>query len=411
MTEWQGLSIAGADALTQSMTQFAFFVELHDGFYEDIIGSDFDRYVIREKSRCDADFPIQYNPTADEGDYWRSCTRNRDVDYNATLDNALINYDFAAWTCDQSAESCPLVPPPTDITPDGEVPPHGLCDAEVTLPPVDGVWRGMNHHSQFKCIELVTTLPAERDAEAPHQRLASDLTTSNGAEGTYQLNRCSVACPEGDADCTTDCQDGLCATTSEVAEDGSTRPIISCTPIGRSDVQDGEVGFAAMRFVPESNYERGCIDEWSPTQVVEEALPWKSLCPGYATNPSGIRAQANPGDFGKLVCGCGFNYGGPNCDQGCITSNLHYGGGNGEVQGDCSNGYCAVTAEGDGGRLGFWLCGESASTSYSGTEEGLEPKLRADGWVLGGDVSPMGIETTEMCQDSENCASGWSIHK
>ena len=52
--------------------------------------------------------------------------------------------------------------------------------------------------------------------------------------------------------------------------------------------------------------------------VVEEALPWKSLCPGYASNPAGVSAQANPGDFGKLVCGCGFNYGGANCDEGCI---------------------------------------------------------------------------------------------
>ena len=411
ITEWHGIGIAGADARTTALTQFAFFMELHEGYHQGIIGSEVGRYVIREKSRCEDDFLLKYNTTIDPGAYWKSCTRNRDASYDATLDNALIGFDFAQWSCTSPIEDCPLPPPPTDVTADGEVPSHGLCDAGVTLPPVDGVWRGMNHHSQFKCVQMVTTLPDDRDSQQPHKRLASDITNSTGTVGSYQLNRCNVACPEGDASCASDCTDGECMTTSEVAEDGARRPLLSCEAITRDEAEEGEVGFASVRYIQADNYVRGCIDEWSPTVVVEEALPWKSLCPGYASNPAGVSAQANPGDFGKLVCGCGFNYGGANCDEGCIGEQLHYGGADATVQGDCDNSYCAVTAEGDGGRLGYWMCGATSSTSYTGTDEGVEPALRSDGWVIQGSTSTHGIETTRLCQDGEDCSNGWSLTK
>ena len=130
--------------------------------------------------------------------------------------------DFAQYSCtpDQATgrinPGCPMPPPPTDELPlSWEIPLHGHCGVELPLPadaecddpeqseypcildPETGaatVWRGMLHHSQFKCVSAgaeavgLPTLPLE--VFAPER---------------YAFSRCAAACPEGDPECAADC--------------------------------------------------------------------------------------------------------------------------------------------------------------------------------------------------------------
>ena len=51
------------------------------------------------------------------------------------------------------------------------------------------------------------------------------------------------------------------------------------------------------------------------------------MCPGYAEAPMGVLGLGHPNNFGKLLCGCGENYGGPQCDIGCPPLNYAVEGG------------------------------------------------------------------------------------
>ena len=201
IVEWQG-GEPSQDADTNLFIQFSYFVELHESRFERTPGQELGRLHIRERSRCEPGFPVQYDRDLDGGDYWRSCTRNRDADFDSSGDNLLIGHDFAQYSCEQPALSCPLPSPPTQVVPNGVIPPHGLCDEGLTLPPVDGVWRGMGHSSQFKCVSVIEQVPVpdDRAAAAPHQ-IALDTAggpaevAGGDGEGVYQVNRCGVACP------------------------------------------------------------------------------------------------------------------------------------------------------------------------------------------------------------------------
>ncbi|MEL6178460.1 MAG: hypothetical protein AAFS10_05880, partial [Myxococcota bacterium] len=107
-----------------------------------------------------------------------------------------------------------------------------------------------------------------------------------------------------------------------------------------------------------NDYAGGCLSE---------ATEWTNeLCPG--SDPRAIISDSNQNNFGKILCGCGFNYGGPECDTGCPTEQLHFGGDNPDTAGFCEDGYCASVADEsglDGGRSGFWMCGDFAATSYA----------------------------------------------
>ncbi len=403
--EPENLSPEEADIIT--FLHFGYFVELHEGRFERTPGQDFGRYHISEKSRCDAGFPVKFEDDFD-GDYWRSCTRNRDVNFDRLGDNPLIGYDFAQWGCQQGAGSCPLPPPLTDLTPDGEVPAHGLCDEEVTLPPTDGIWRGMNHHSLFKCVEITSDndLADNRDIDAPYQRTLDEITRLDGIGG-YQINVCNVACPFADSECEADCEDGQCEVSSVVRDGNPDLPVIECAPTPRELLDVGVVGFAAVRFIDSpGDYQRGCINEFDPDASDAVSEPWRNLCPGYSVNPEGVVGDGNPGNFGQVICGCGFNYHGANCDLGCPTDNLHFGGFNdGET---CANGYCPVApSENGGGRLGYWSCGDVSLTSYEGTN-GL-PSMSSSDWKMSGGVQPQGLEQGLLCEDDDDCNSGWSI--
>ena len=380
ISEWHGMPKPGPMAAeTYVFLQFSYFMELHRSWYEPGAGAG--QYVVAERSRCEAGFPFDYQT---QGDYWRSCTRSRDVAFNPADGPAGPEFglDFAKWSCDAVSGSCPIPPPPTNATPGVAPPVHGLCDAAAVLsddecgqtggpwPCVDGaVWRGMSHHSQFKCV-MVSNTPSTTE---PREPTASFYPIG---QGQALLGACHVACPAADPDCAADCAGGVCATSSVAATKNPSSPVVSCelnsNPVG------GDVGFRMALFQPEpADYTRGCIDEWRPAAIqgaptgVDDPIAgaWRALCPGWSDAPTTVLGEGSASDFGRLQCGCGTRYGGPSCNDGCPGDRHH-----------TSEGYVPVP------RNGFWMCGEVTASAVTGPDTSAGLALVGGGWVLRGGV-------------------------
>lgn len=399
---------------------FTHFVELHHTLFWRPANQNLGTLSLRERSRCADDFPLTY--AEGEGSWWRQCHRNRAADYTNDLD-ALVptSYDFAQYTCGQNAGTCALAGPPTNAPTLDAVPAHGLCDSARTNA---GGWHGINHASQFRCVQVSAPeeLPENRQL-APHRVLASELYDGVDSTRVWQFNRCHIACPEDDANCAADCDDAGCAVSSLRPNNSNpARPVLSCEAIAQDDLDralpPGTVGFAAVRYIDSpGDYRMGCIDEWTPGDAGNQ---WKGLCPGYDANPRAVVGQSNPRNFGRILCGCGFGYGGPECALGCPSraidtdgdgsletdaGPLHYGGTHlGET---CHAGYCPIGNAGDdGGRMGVWLCGDTSVTS---PPQG-QPRAEGGGYSLFGRISPQAFDATPLCQ-GEDCDRGWSVRK
>lgn len=323
---------------------FSSFIELHRGFYEERPSETYGRWVVAERSRCNGEasavpFPIGYDE-ASGSEYWRDCLRNRRASYDAST--AAVGYDFARWSCDDvSSGTCPAgdIPPLSSAVPVDSVPVHGACEVPA---PSDGIWRGMNHHSQFRCVQAVDA-PSQPWQIAISQLYHRSLATG----GTQQFNGCGVACPDDDPSCTVDCASGGCETTSASGPLGVNPavPILSCDQVIPSS---GAFGFVAQRYLDErapGDYQAGCVDEW---------LHWPQLCPGFETERTGAIGDGQETDFGSLACGCGFQYGGLACDRGCPGA-VH------------SDDYRVSP------RSGWWVCGDVTSTSMETFADGVGP--------------------------------------
>jgi hypothetical protein len=260
--------------------------------------------VIRERSRCGADFPIRYTPDAgpvnpnelyDAGSdtpYWRTCSRNRDPNYNQA--NLAPSMDFAAWQCSDTANTCtPTIPPPHGslIAPTDPglvlMRNHGLCELNGGLP-LDGRWRGMTHHSQFKCVSVQNSpLP-------PTGFVVTDFSLANEK---LTLNSCvaKTCATPGDPACTT--AQGMGKQTR--------RPVIECQAKAVATV--GDVGFAAVNYRPYrlmdpqysvATYRGGCVNE--------DDLAEEYLCPYPEFSLNKTAADSN---FGRYSCyGRGSNF-------------------------------------------------------------------------------------------------------
>ena len=397
---------------------FSYFVELHRSWYEPPVEDEpWGAYVIAERSRCEPGFPLTYDATA--GPYWRSCARNRDAAWHIDPnEREPVGFDFAQWSCDAATGSCPLPPPPVAPMSSDTVIPHGLCEIDLSQVPEEP-WRGMSHHSQFKCALVDPTQTPQEAGRHLKQRFLHPSELYDGAAGGFVFNRCHVACPVGDLDCADDCDPstGQCSASSDPPGGllNNRAPRLTCEPILQDgSLQGGEVGFVAVRYVdleredaPTDTYLRGCLDEWRPGRDRAEDATWRALCPGHQENPNGTIGQGNPNNFGALLCGCGEHYGGAGCAQGCPTP---LRGGPAENDFDtCFDGYCPVVPEGEGGgRRGVWVCGgfsvtgavDAATTGPDLTGEG---GLRVRGGIT---LDPVG--RAPMCAD-EDCASGPSI--
>ena len=152
---------------------------------------------------------------------------------------------------------------------------------------------------------------------------------------------------------------------------------------------------------------------------------WNDLCPGYTENPDGVLTAGNPGDFGKIICSCNRFYAGEDCEFSCTdglstdSSFLHVGGDPTFVQSNPNNiatfacsdkdNYCSLvpkdvglTIRGDfpGGRLGFWMCGDTTLTNTLDINGNPTPALvqnpadRGTGFSLQGKVRPTPISRT-----------------
>jgi len=402
------------------LSNFSFYTELHRSWYENGPSSTLvGQYVIAERSRCELGFPMTYGPST-TSDYWKECTRNRDTSFDPTDGSVSpdFTYDFARWNCDATSGTCPQPPPPTDAVPGTDPPEHGLCQVSP-LPPQDdecvgtntdpwrctngGVWRGMNHHSQFKCVVVDDTASIVE----PHLPVASFYVAEPGeSEPPYVFNKCNVDCPTGDDTCAVDCAGDKCVDSTEAPAAFYTpySPVYSCQQ--NAAPVTGDVGWAVATYVASGGaYKRGCINEWAPKTISgdpngsedDEVYPWRALCPGYMALPDAVIGQSNQFDFGRLQCGCGNNYGGPQCNVGCSPNNLHIGGVGAGVD------YQATP------RVGFWMCGSTSVTDWTGLDPTFGPTQTAANsagtqWAVNAEVPADGMHAPQMCETTR-CSS------
>lgn len=391
----------GHDPAAGPFANMSFFVELHTSHYAGRRdGSGLGAYVIAERSRCDADFPLTYEGTGPDGGAWgreyhRDCARNRRGDYDERAESQ-AGFDFARWGCDASLGTCPLAPPLIrGVAPEGSTqpPPHGLCEGEAEP---DGAWRGMNHHSQFRCSVVTDTPVSERP----------ELITPDALAALGWLNACSL---------------------SDEGPDLSTRPEPATPAVSnlRCEVDDvlaaGATGFVAVGYRGGFDYAAGCIDEWSSPRTDEEKIAWRQMCEGFTE--TAIDAEIGFGRedaFGAMVCGCDSTLGGVGCAWRCLPEEVHVGGVTSEEELDCvsrpdgTEGFCTVGS--DGQRVGYWMCTQPTLTE-TGPLPGLfeQPVVGAalpdEGYALFGGVRPGGVVRQRLCEvtDTDGGCSGFSV--
>ncbi len=285
----------GALSEEQRLRSFAHFIELYTARYQPPSGVElYGRLLVAERSRCNTDtFVLGYGSGAayDQSvasTYWRSCYRNRDPGFDAD-DTGEAGNDFAQWSCDSRTGSCAAVPPAHpdrdaegyDASTDELLRDHGLCELGG-VPPADGVWRGMHHHSQFKCMRI------------------SDADGLSASPPTLTFNYCWAESCEGE---------GIeCVLSRSNGELETRDPVIACTAdSGAAD--DYEVGWMAVRYQPyghmvdpdhdgtltlaegtDPDYNGGCVNE---------DAEWPDLCP-YPE--FGVCSSAPTGAFGRYHC-------------------------------------------------------------------------------------------------------------
>ncbi len=264
---------------------FAYFRELHTSRYvadeEDDDGPG--RLVIEERSRCVpeggvAELPLGY--AAGTSEYFRECARRRDRRYDASSNAP--GFDFAQWSCDEPAGTCTVPSPELHVGPDvaqEDIPPHGLCNSDLDW--VSGPFRGMHHHSQFKCV-LVSGADEGLPYAMPHT--AFHYVAPSGGNGYLDFQTCDAAPATADAN-----------------------PTFECNVIDDAAPTYGKVGWAAVRYSATQSY-AGAIGNWTLREVAGciDEYEWGGLCSCYAFCMRGGRSPLH-GDwanFGRLLhCG------------------------------------------------------------------------------------------------------------
>ena len=343
--------------------RLGFFTELFTGHYQD------GQYFITARSRCDTAFPLNYSANdPNSGDYWRSCSRRRDSDFDHTTP---LGYDFARydvcgdidgacsytwdeeWSVDGNTRLNPE--PPVGVASWTDIQPHGVCDG---LDQSFSTWRGMGHAEQFDCV-LVKGSP---EANHPEQVALGDLYVSGTSGHMLQANVCRLDAQENTYTCS--------------QPDDAT---------SLSFLQD-KVIWVGKRYEPyltSADYVGGCIDEWAE---------WRQLCPGYLESSAPedtIKGEGMLTDFGALVCGCSRNYGGLDCSQGCPNDKLLL-----------SSDYQVLP------RQGTWMCAQIAA---SDSHPLVEPDVDG-GYRLTGSVPAHSGGTAVLCENPDGgCETGYTL--
>ncbi|MEM6958141.1 MAG: hypothetical protein AAF645_20835, partial [Myxococcota bacterium] len=252
------------DDIASRWSAFSHFAELHR--VELPLSRSGEFLTIAERSRCalGSGFPLEYEDVG--SDYAFECARQRDARFNA--DEPLPGFDFARFSCDEATGSC-AIPAMTPLELGAPVSrPHGLCTDPIQE--WGDVFRGMHHHSQFKCVQF---------SNAPALPFERPLSAATGGEGRYlDFQRCHLESGSGEFECDT------------------------------FPVTNDEVGWGAVRYEPgvelafdeltsaPSNEVLGCIDE----AVLD------GLCPSTTPVDEGgdFFQFGDAESFGELICGC-----------------------------------------------------------------------------------------------------------
>lgn len=340
VNEWHGNGKLDAVLpILRPFVDFTYFVELYRGWYVPAASAaNPGRYHLREKSR-DASVgdvggvPLVYGDTASS--YWRTCSRYRDSAYLAatTAGTSLQTYDFAR------------------------------------LGAQPGSWPGLNHHSQFKCLKMVDQRGLTDPPNWVTLNLLREVLSTGVVNDLYTPNLCSAS--------------GVpAAPPSGVDPVNPSSPKLSCATAGIDTLKNGQVFFGAATYQPyeKGHYAHGCLNECNE---------WPERCPGYDPDARFNTAECtgDKASFGKLVCGCGYNSGGPKCQAGCPGLVDELGGplgaafkdGQGNLSGVSNlflewplpNGYPLAPRE------AYWLCGEPSATDY-----GLPAVSSPDTWPV-----------------------------
>lgn len=340
VNEFHGNGAPTSAAALEPFVDFAYFVELHDSWFEPPAGGTGPgAYYIREKSRSETApglgvpvHPMPREQMVDDGnggtttlsfEYWQSCPVFRDPAFDAAL----------------SAQ------PPED--------PVGLDFAWVSETNTPEL--GMNHHSQFRCLVL--------DQEATGAFPANRKTRTELVDEAWTPNTCVAEAGSAQPS-------GVDATNPQA-------PVFTCTPDANlvNSLPDGSVFWAAAEFRDydgAGNYRGGCVNS---------CAHFKEQCPGFdAANPNNTQCDGMAADFGKLFCGCGENYAGEGCEIGCPDSDLFL-----------EPGY--LTAP----RTGYWLCGRPTASVAS------ELSDATSGYTIRGAIPARVTPTAPLCQDANNC--------
>ncbi|MCC6620919.1 MAG: hypothetical protein IT385_06675 [Deltaproteobacteria bacterium] len=383
--EWHASPVSPTLAWMTPFVKMSYFGELHRGLFvpaggnatypaacqavrwngtafvtTSCVGASYGAYVIREKDRSlgaaapvalelseavneplseDASYGVPAEADYTDASYWRECRRNRAASYDSTLppDTTTTvrpghrNFDFARFNCPDAAKGSCFVSDPfmqaqdMSVAFDGRKP----VGPRVVELPDRTIFAGMNHHSQFRCMQPRTTVTAEHDAS--RQILVSDLDPDD-----YHLLECGLSSSASDRDAP---PDGSAVNPRDPAID--CRVDASPTP-GDANGDTTHYKWVVTRFQPYTrssvdgslSYTRGCIDE---------SVEWPFLCEGFDLNPFINRASpsSDEDNFGHIECGC-TGSGGRNCEVGCGTTPFE----------QIDPPYSPVS------RQGYWMCGD-----------------------------------------------------
>jgi hypothetical protein len=180
----------------------------------------------------------------------------------------------------------------------------GLCRTAGVLP-ADRLWRGMNHHSQFKCVNVVGGSPVN-----VYDHAVIEFAPTNDKLTFNSCNAHACATP-GDPSCS-----ALQGTTGAQTR----QPVIDCQ--AQATALSGAVGFAAVNYKPyrfgdqplysRSFYAGGCVNE-------DDAW-WQFLCPSPEFSLDKSLADAQFGRYSCYKYGSNFLWAGPLVDGGTNAS-------------------------------------------------------------------------------------------
>lgn len=245
LDEWGGMPASPEDA---SWNRFGYFTELHDGWFVPAASSSESRsqrgsYVIRERARSEIDVA-----TADADEL---------ADHVAIVDGS----DSGYW------RHCTVLP---DAQRAQYAEPVGMDFADIQPEDAPEAWRGLNHHSQFKCL----VAKAQPLAEHPQQ---VDLF-GQGAVAHFTRNACQLA--------------GEASPVDGADSVNPTRPAFECRTVapGAYELSDRTVFWAAVGYhdylaeAGHVGYVRGCVNACAEARTDHERVRDRQGLSGFLSS-------------------------------------------------------------------------------------------------------------------------------